>query len=437
MTAPVAPTPQLRGWGWGVTVASLLAIGWATLLPELDQVPGNHLCLICGTFGGVDALLNVILFMPLGVGLALLGCRATRAIAVAFALSAVIELAQLLVVTGRDATIGDVLMNTVGGALGFALTRYAASWLRPSPGEARRLIVWASVFWLLVQGACNYAFSVSLPASQYYGQLARALGRWEVFAGKIYSARVDGIAIPNAKMSESEALRAALLQGGPVVAAVTSAGATRGTAPIVRIADDSEREILLFAQRGNAALFGVRTGAAILRLRRPQFLLPTAFPSAAIASNGADTIILTGRYTGLEAGLSARSRADSVGTQLPIFASLGWILILPFDWFLHATRLESILSIVWTAILLIPLGYWAGLAAISGGIADSQLRRVSFGLALTVFVVFFGLTAIPMAFNLRIARPMDFLAAAIGVVIGLAVSKFSKTTYLPSRSIHD
>src|SRR6476469_6153260 len=102
MKESVALTPHLRGWGWAITVAGLLAIGTATLLPEPGQAPGPHFCLFCGTYGGVDATLNLALFAPLGAGLALLGLRSRRGILGMLALSASIELAQLLIIPGRD-----------------------------------------------------------------------------------------------------------------------------------------------------------------------------------------------------------------------------------------------------------------------------------------------------------------------------------------------
>src|SRR2546423_15044685 len=121
MPSSVAHTPQVRRVGVGLATVAVAAILVLTLAPDSDRPLGEHFCLICGTFGGVDAVLNVLLFMPLGLGLAVAGTSPRRAIVSMAVLSALIELAQLLVVPGRDATIGDLLTNSIGGALGFVL----------------------------------------------------------------------------------------------------------------------------------------------------------------------------------------------------------------------------------------------------------------------------------------------------------------------------
>ena len=125
MQGSVASTPHLRRIGGVIAVASVAAILVATLLPDAGKPVDSHLCIVCGTLGGVDSILNVLLFFPLGIGLALSGIPWKRAVLTACALSLTVETAQFLFVPGRDATLGDVVTNTVGGALGFAVARSA------------------------------------------------------------------------------------------------------------------------------------------------------------------------------------------------------------------------------------------------------------------------------------------------------------------------
>src|SRR4026209_2826376 len=155
MTGNVASTPHLRRIGSFVTLGAIVAILFETLLPESGHPFGSHLCLVCGELGGVDSLLNVLLFVPLGVGLALRGINWNRSILMACAVSVAVETAQLLFVPGRDATLGDVVTNTVGAALGFALARHAGSWLRPPPRLAAMLGLAWCLLWLGVQAASN------------------------------------------------------------------------------------------------------------------------------------------------------------------------------------------------------------------------------------------------------------------------------------------
>jgi len=90
---------------------SLLAIAGLTLYPETATVTSPWNCIVCGTRGTADMFLNVLLFAPLGVGLALMGVRHGRALVLAAMVSLTVELAQVFI-PGRDASIGDLISNS-------------------------------------------------------------------------------------------------------------------------------------------------------------------------------------------------------------------------------------------------------------------------------------------------------------------------------------
>jgi len=416
----VAPTPHLRRAGLAITIVSLAAIAFATLLPGPPAAPGSHLCLACGSFGGVNAILNVFLFVPLGVGLALSGYPGKRTVLIIFALSAMIEVTQLAI-PGRYSTIGDVLTNTIGGALGFAASRYARVWLLPSPRIATPFFIGWCAIWLTVQAASGFAFTPSVPDSRYYyGQLARKLGHFAVFRGRVLGASIDGVSITDTRLSDADSVGRRLRGGGTVAATVLPGGFTNDIAPIVRVADAEEREIALLAQDGQDLLFGVRTGAAILRLRPPLFAVAGVFPSSAKGnSSSTDTISLSGSYNLCEAQLTATGSARQY-RGLPVSASLGWTLVLPFQWLIEDTRAELIFSWIWMAGLMLPMGYWGARFA---GIPDAQANPA---LALACFlgsvaVLIAGLALVPRAFGFPAAPTRDWLAAATGVLVGGAL----------------
>jgi len=424
MQTTVAPTPHVRWWGLTITIASLLAIGFATMLPERGQHPGQHFCLVCGSFGGVDALLNIILFVPLGIGLALSGFAGKRALLAAFGVSVLIETAQLFFIPGRDATIGDVLTNTVGGGCGFALARYAWTWLRPSQRIASILTIGWAAAWLAIQSLANYGFAPSLPESPYYGQLARAIGNFAVFEGSVIASGVGDVAIPNSIFPDSHALRLGLINGAPVEATVTAAQPTEKIAPIVRIADSAQREIALLAQQGTTLVFAVRSGAAVLRLRRPLFALPDAFPAEAgsASHSRSDTLSLSGGYTSESVAMAAQTRSTIKRTRIPLAASRSWALVLPFDWLIQGTRGESILSLMWTAVLLIPFGYWATYINWnrSGERRGFAALTPPFLAMLPLFAV--GFVLVPHLFHLPNASPAELFWAFLGVLIGSSLA---------------
>jgi hypothetical protein len=392
------------------------------------------LCLACGSFGGVNAILNVFLFVPLGVGLALSGYPGKRTVLIIFALSAMIEVTQLAI-PGRYSTVGDVLTNTIGGAVGFAASRYARVWLLPSPRIAMSLFIGWCAFWLTIQAASSFSFTPSVPDSRYYyGQLARKLGHFAVFPGRVLGASIDGVSITNSRLADADSVGHRLRGGGTVAVTAVSGGLTNDIAPIVRVADAEEREIALLAQDGQELLFGVRTGAAILRLRAPLFAVAGVFAGSATEGNSlsADTISLSGSYSARGARLTARTGAVRQYRGLPVSASLGWTLFLPFQWLLEDTRAERILSWIWMAGLLVPVGYWgARIAWISDSQTNPALAVACFLGVLAILIV--GLVLVPGAFGLPAAPTRDWLAATSGLFAGGGLALTAERTRLRRR----
>src|SRR5256885_7828136 len=274
----VAPAPQLRGLGRVIVVASLGVIAVTTLLPEPGTGTGGHFCLICGPVGGVSAILNVFLFVPLGLGLALCGMPWRRALAAAVGLSIVIETTQLVAIPGRYAALGDVITNGIGGALGFAIGRYRRALLRPSRRLALTLAASWSAIWLVTEAISAFGVTPRLPRTEDYGQIARQLGNFEQFQGRVLPAGLGPRLMLATNFENAGATRELLLRGAPVTATIIPAAPAAGLAPILRIADSSDREMVLLAQNGSDLLFGVRTGAAWFRLRPPVVALPEFFP---------------------------------------------------------------------------------------------------------------------------------------------------------------
>lgn len=424
----VASAPHLRRLGLLVTIAALIAIALATLLPEPGRAPGSHLCLVCGSFGGVDVVLNVVLFVPLGVGLALYGLRGKHAIPTAFALSALIEIAQLFI-PGRDATIGDVLTNTLGAAIGFAACRYARAWLRPSPRIAAGLIACWCAIWLTIQAASNFEFAPAIPDAAYYGQLARFLGNRAVFRGRVLSAGADEIVIPNTAFADSRPIQRSLRNGATIAATVIPAGPTPGIAAIVRVADSEQREILLLAQSGTSLVFGIRTGAAILRIRPPLFSVPGVFPGGQVGGGVLDSGIVrvSGRYATRQVRLNSQTGSAIRDQVVHPTASLGWTGLLPFQWLIEGTRSEVVLGWIWIAVLAVPFGYWAtpiprsrrpGPGATGPGDGVARLAVVALaGLA----VLWTGFVGVPYGVGLAAASPSQWLFAAGGGLVGVGL----------------
>src|ERR1051325_2403630 len=117
---PRAVARTRRALGVALATAGAIAIAALTLMPAapFDAMPFDHWCLLCGSEGTADFVANILLFVPLGLGLGFAGVSWRRATVIAAAASTSIELAQYFIITGRFATLGDVVSNTIGGSLG-------------------------------------------------------------------------------------------------------------------------------------------------------------------------------------------------------------------------------------------------------------------------------------------------------------------------------
>jgi hypothetical protein len=418
----VAPAPQVRRLGWFLVGASIILICIATLTPQPGHSETSLFCIVCGSLGGVDAVLNVILFLPLGIGLALSGARSNRALFAILCFSAAIEVAQFLVISGRDAAVGDVLNNVLGGAIGFGLARAFDVWWNPSRRAATLLSSFWVACWLAIQLLVSYGLTPAFPSTRYYGQIARVFENMATFGGRVLSATIDTVSIPDYGFAKTRQLHDLLEHGAVVRAVVIPAGPTSRVAPIIRVADDSQRQIVLLGQDRADVVFGVHTGAENLRLRPPLFRVRGVFPSEGgpAGLRFSDTLDLGGRYRPSGVDIQTASRHDAHSQHFEISSALGWVLILPKQWYLEDTPTELLLGFVWLATLLLPLGYWGYLAA-GSPTGETQSRFVP-AVGVLAIVLFAGLVLIPRPFGVAPASLGACLATAVGLAVGATLA---------------
>ncbi|SKB02546.1 VanZ like family protein [Agreia bicolorata] len=103
--------------------AWLAGLLFMTMRPSAGK--GTLLNLVPLSFQGpgavVDAVLNVGVFVPLGLLLVAAGMRFPVTLLIGLLLSVGIELSQYLAQLGRTADVNDLLTNTTGTVLGWAL----------------------------------------------------------------------------------------------------------------------------------------------------------------------------------------------------------------------------------------------------------------------------------------------------------------------------
>lgn len=419
--------PQSQRIGQAVTAIAAIVILAATLTPDPGETVLPGLCIICGPLGGVDVILNILLFVPLGVGLALQGTRFRWAIFAAFALSAAVETAQLFI-PGRDPSIGDVITNTLGAAIGFALCVRAPRWLTPTERAARLLTLCWTIALLAIQTTVSFSLAPVFPRSTYYGQLARELAGYEKFQGRIVTAKIDSVVIPDDRLTNTEQVAELLRRGPTASATVIPASATSAIAPILRVVDEEEQEIILLAQDGRDFLFEVSTGASILRLRPTTYSLPAVFPATdQRQSGGAGSVTLMAASSPNEIRLTARTGQGVKSEFVPVSASLGWTLFIPFEWHLQNAPGERVAGFLWMTLLFLPLGYFAGFALLARAQWNSTTRNAEFALA-SIIVTGIGLALIPLGFHLAPMSALAWSGELFGLILGAGlatkVSKF-------------
>jgi VanZ like protein len=380
-----------------VAVACILV---ATLTPAGTVLePDFTRCLVCGARGLSDSLVNVILFAPLGITLALNGRSGMRAVLLGGMLSCGVELAQIYI-PGRDPSLGDVVANTVGTAAGQAIFGLAGRWLLPNTRSAARLSLLAAGLLLAVFIATARLLEPSLPAGTVRTWYTPALPDLEWYHGRVLRAKLGPIALRPGRSFESAAVRGLLLEEAPLRIDATAGEAVRGLAPLLVIEDEQGREIILAGLDREDLVFRYAPQASRWRLDQPDLRLRRAF--AAVHPGDTVQIAIRRQGRGYCLALNRAARCDlgnSVGS--------GWALLYYPRHF--PVWVYTLLEAGWVAGLAFPIGLWARRRP------ETALAVALLGVAL--FVPFSGLIRTP---------PHQLVGAAAGLVLGRSLQAWRR-----------
>ena len=390
-----------RRAGQALAAAAAACIGLATLLPSAQRFTGDPWCIVCGATGSVDVLLNFLLFVPLGTGLAMAGVGAPRAIAMAFAFTVGIETLQFSVIPGRDASLGDIVANSLGGAAGFAIGARILDLVWPTPLFARKLLAAWSGIWVTVQLVASLALLPANTDRGLVGQIGRALGGRPRYPGRVLSATIDGDAIPNTRFADASHARHALPRGATVeVTVVAPDTAPWWRAPVVRIVDDSLSEALLVGQDGSDLVFGVGTRAAAMRLRPLFFVAHDVFPAVRAGADREDTLRIRASYTAHGVSLSVATSLRGAHTvTLPVTPAAGWRLFAPYPVFDDGSTRNALANLAWLLGLLLPAIYWASRSVPP---SSSRVIRALTGVTAGIVLALLGLVVIPVLMGIGV-----------------------------------
>ena len=321
------PSRRGRIAGTAIVLASLACIAVITLTPASETARLPFWCFECGTRPGIDVLLNILMFVPLGIGAGLLRVRPGRAVVAIVCATAAIELLQYAVVPGRFASARDIVANTVGGLVAWRLARSWRSVIAP-PSHAYALGLAAAATWIATQLFTAWALGVVSPPAPWWAQIRlRDLGFPAVFDGIVVRSSIGAIPIRYSdQLNDPEPVRRQFSDGAPITVVVTRAERTQGAAPILLLAtDDRLSEIAAIGQSGTDAFFRVRTRAAVVGLRNPALRLADGFP----AGSSTDTIMVTGQRVDGRYQLTTEHRGHRRSRVLGASPSWAWALLMP------------------------------------------------------------------------------------------------------------
>jgi hypothetical protein len=396
----------------------LLAILALTLGPNARQTGLSAqtplLCLVCGESGGVDVVLNLLLFLPLSAGLALAGWRWGRIVAACALLSLGIETAQYFLVTGRDASLSDLITNTISGALGAGLGARLGLLLAPHPALARRLSRSAGAAWLGLVAFTGLTMRPWAPDGPLRNYCSPVYPTGEVFSSTARAMTLNGVALAcDQDLQDGEAARRAMRRGEIHLETVADLAPPEGGRQVIHLIRGGDASLVFLAQQDRTAILQVPTAAKALRLFAPVVRLPEGFP----ATDGGP-VTLVGEVRHGRVRLATSHEGTRRATELALSPSHGWTLV--FAGGLRPGAGLRLLTALWLGALILPAGYWAGYAA---------GRARAFAMLAGAVIVALG--AVPALAGLEPVQWSDWAGAASGLVLGGALSRVA--TYLQSR----
>jgi VanZ like protein len=260
---------------------SVLAILIATLHAAGTELPtGWTLALWAGDEALAEVIQNILLFIPLGASLGLLHSSFAfvrspyRLIPLGTALSFCVEFAQQWI-PGRDPSVGDLVFNTLGTAVGVFLVR-RAHWFSPTAPRPRAAWlslatgVVASAIWLCT----GWLIHPTFPASTYVDVWTPDLPHWALYRGQVLSAALGSTPLAQQPIPGSELRHTFLDARGRLHVLAVAGPPPPRPAPLLVLDDTRGRDVFVLGVDGNDVVLRPHNHAAEWTLARPNLRVP-------------------------------------------------------------------------------------------------------------------------------------------------------------------
>ena len=385
----------------------------ATLVPLPGTESPSGLCVFCGRLGAVDFLLNVALFVPFGVAACYVMGRPGRVVALGLVFSLAIEVLQVSVVPGRDASVGDLLANTLGTMVGALLALVASTGIHATGRLARRL---AMIFALLTSALVVATGWLLLPV----GVMQPLVSMWRIsrpnrdnFTGIPYRASLNDKPLRTWLTVAPEWFSA---RGNDVTVTVTVGGHIQPTArqAIIMLLANHWENAFYLGQWKNDVVVSSHQVAQKLRFRP---LLAAFEGQLDFPPNSPPGVTLEARSTPRGITL-VRDAGERTVMSVPRTIGLGWTLILPWDvavsprwWFANAA---------WLGALVIPVAFFT---------FRSRRHQSSPGARSLwpLFIVVGILAALGPSFGMTGLSVKEWIGVAVGIASGYGLEKLTPT----------
>ena len=323
-------------------LAPLLLIALATLIP-LGSAPSR----VSLWLEWSDLLVNLALFLPLGLALASQPTPLGRVALLALAMSTAIELLQATLIPGRRGSPVDILANTAGALAGALLYRaFLAARRAPGPastGYVAAVLLLPVLAWL----ACGVLLAPAAPRQGiWWGQWAHHFEDTEPFRGTIRSVRFLGRPVPDGPVDSMAPFLAEAAQGVfSLEVTLLSGGTTTGPTHLASVATGTGYALIGLEQRGDDLLLRWRSRAAEFGLRRPQMTFPGALRSAQGESLRVQAIV-----TPTRAGATVERGGERREAERRLTLVTGWRTLIPTS-ALRAS-VQTLFDVIWTLCLV-------------------------------------------------------------------------------------
>ena len=358
-------------------------------------------CLVCGKHGGVDVLNNILLFIPLGAGLALFGLRVRSVLLVGFLVSFVVELLQHLIISGRDPSLSDLVTNTLGSWLGAVLSARYPQVLWPGRRGAALLALAGVLAWWTIQTGTAALLRPWAPPGELRGAWARVIPGRPAFDGSVTSAFVSGVAVDDSKPVNT-GLTERISNGQVHLELEMTAGRDLPVGASIFELLSRSGDVISVEARGRDLVVQMPARAQAWRLRPPALRL-----AGALQGTAGTPLRLAAGERGETLWAVWTSESTELRTQQILSPSLGWSLLVPFH-YAYGSQVPWLTGL-WLIAWMIPVGYWSARAGIGRYRLPWYLLTLLVGLGFVPHLM--GYSAVPWS---------EWLAGATGIGFGWA-----------------